>query len=388
MYAGGFLKNEIGHEAINLFKSDNGKHYIFIGAHGVVGKKHKKNTLSAILLVKRINKTTVEIEAKVYPKTIDEKMAEFLFCDDLETQRKLVAEYIRENKISYAGLSLNEVFNDDWTAFSFSPISFEVSAIYKPKTPLYLTKTPNLKDERHIYLSDGAVSSRSLHWFYIENSKESKTAFAIVKEIVKREDLWESFEPSALAFEEEADFMSIIRQETNELAYSNMLQFFFRANKSVFHRFAKEVLHAEITGNYSVEREKNNIDLLITDTKNIIVIENKIEAKLENHQLQKYAETAKKMSGGRKIGLFVLSPDYNDIGLKEVMGGKEYAELKYSQLYAFFSRKENNIQSKYFADFLYSLKIHSETLSDRNLAMMRQRITRLIKNTQEETSHG
>lgn len=41
MYAGGFLEvgNNIGHEAINLFKADDGKNYVYVTPSGKVPKE-------------------------------------------------------------------------------------------------------------------------------------------------------------------------------------------------------------------------------------------------------------------------------------------------------------------------------------------------------------
>ncbi|MGT2960611.1 PD-(D/E)XK nuclease family protein [Streptococcus caballi] len=76
------------------------------------------------------------------------------------------------------------------------------------------------------------------------------------------------------------NFLNIIRQEDSELAFSNMFAYFFNINRIAFSRFAKKVLSVEIQTDFTIEREKKNIDLLICDKNNVIVIENKIKSSI------------------------------------------------------------------------------------------------------------
>ena len=54
-----------------------------------------------------------------------------------------------------------------------------------------------------------------------------------------------------------------------------MFVYFFDINGEAFSRFAREVLHIEVQTDFTIEREKRNIDLLISDKNNAVVIENK-----------------------------------------------------------------------------------------------------------------
>ena len=40
MYTGSWLDENIGHEIINLFRSDNGQNYIYVLPWGTMDKKH------------------------------------------------------------------------------------------------------------------------------------------------------------------------------------------------------------------------------------------------------------------------------------------------------------------------------------------------------------
>lgn len=59
-----------------------------------------------------------------------------------------------------------------------------------------------------------------------------------------------------------------------------MFAYFFDINREAFSRFAREVLHIEVQTDFTIEREKRNIDLLISDKNNAVVIENKIKSSI------------------------------------------------------------------------------------------------------------
>ena len=66
MYVGRYLNDNIGHEVINLIKSDNGQNYIYVNPYGSMDKKHN-NKIDTILLVRNSNiKDTFEILAQAY----------------------------------------------------------------------------------------------------------------------------------------------------------------------------------------------------------------------------------------------------------------------------------------------------------------------------------
>ena len=51
VFAGEYLDKNIGHEAVCLFKADNGEHYIYITPYGEVGKTNELKENDYILLV-------------------------------------------------------------------------------------------------------------------------------------------------------------------------------------------------------------------------------------------------------------------------------------------------------------------------------------------------
>lgn len=66
MFSGNYLENEdnIGHEIINLYKDDNGKNYIYLLSGGDYQKDRADNDIQGILLVRGISANCVEVIAK------------------------------------------------------------------------------------------------------------------------------------------------------------------------------------------------------------------------------------------------------------------------------------------------------------------------------------
>ena len=59
MYTGSYLSTNLGHEVINMFQADNGKHYLYLNAKGNFSDSGKK--VSTMLLVRHIEKNKVEV---------------------------------------------------------------------------------------------------------------------------------------------------------------------------------------------------------------------------------------------------------------------------------------------------------------------------------------
>ena len=62
MYSGNYLETgNLGHEVINLFKCDNGNHYIYAMSAGDYDTKTHNNSIKKIILVRNIDQHKAEI---------------------------------------------------------------------------------------------------------------------------------------------------------------------------------------------------------------------------------------------------------------------------------------------------------------------------------------
>lgn len=62
MYTGSYLSSNLGHEVINMFQADNGKHYLYLNDKGNFHKKYTKS-IDDMLLVRYVGENKVEILA-------------------------------------------------------------------------------------------------------------------------------------------------------------------------------------------------------------------------------------------------------------------------------------------------------------------------------------
>ena len=218
-----------------------------------------------------------------------------------------------------------------------------------------------------------------------ETNWETKNTTPKVKDILKNKEIFK---------QGENNFIQIIKKEYDELTYSNLFAYIFASNISAFQKFAKEVLKVErFDGDLVIEREKANIDLLLTDNQNAVVIENKIkssingicdrhdiESELVQSQLKKYQEYTEEHYNEKNKYYFIFSPNYNHIKLENYECGKNYRLVEFSEIYNFFNQNKKlykNVQ--YFEEFLYALKKHIKSVDSNHEENMYQRFYNTIE---------
>ena len=188
MYTGEYLleENNIGHEAINLFKADNGKNYIYILANGYINLNH--TNVEAVLLTKKDGKNRVKIVAKAVGLTeiipLDARIT-------LEAAKKLTDKFIEENNICYGGVPLLKIFaeniDEGMPDDKSVAISFEAEKVVKAKESIYLLDKNNSAQSDVEFCLDDINFSRSSLRQYI---KENTNAYKRIEEIIARQDLW------------------------------------------------------------------------------------------------------------------------------------------------------------------------------------------------------
>ena len=386
MYVGRFLENNIGHEVINLFKDDNGSNYIYINPYGQLDKKH--NEIESIFLVRGINATTVEIIAKAVGliPILDNALPR-------DTANKIQRDYIRENKVTYDGVLLDDIYyqNESTNEVTTVYISFKAENIFYPKQKIYLTTDEKTNfAEKSFLLSETTFPKQALHWTYSVDSK----AYTVLSSVIQDSALWENknktqriSEISETSSERDFNFLKLIRKEYDELCYSNMFHYFLSEDKELFKDFMSDVLGLRTKGKYSIQREKEHIDLLIQDDENIVVIENKIKSginglrhdiygDLVQSQLLDYHKYADEHARNRKESFYIFAPNYNKIDLRNYEKSEDYKIINYSVLYDFFSKHKS--ENKYYDDFLSALKIHAKEIDNSNFEIMQERFIETI----------
>lgn len=408
MYNGDYLMSDnknIGHEVINLFQSDNGNNYIYVLPYGCMAKEHN-DKIETIVLVKRHNASLLEILAKA------EELEQIIHLDDTrpncqERIHKEQIKHIKNNDIKYGGIYLHEIMNDnDGSDIAFY-VTFKAKRIVKPKKRIFLT-VDNKEDTKHSkncknihILKDVENFAKQSPKMYI-NSVSDKKAYNTLNKIINNADFWKRKKDSRkvnmdIKTSKENAFIDIIKKGYDELSYSNLFQYIFNADRKLFYNFTKDVLKVTMNGNYVVERETGNIDLLIYNYKKVIVIENKIKSgingicfdedgKIIGSQLGKYQTYVDdKFSDDKyKKSYFVFTPDYNIIDLKVYDKNKNYKLIKYSTIYEFFHKNRANCRDiPYYKEFLYALEKHVKEIDNNNDIDAERRFVKAIKEKQK-----
>ena len=404
MYVGAYLSegDNIGHEIINLYKADDGKNYIYLNSQGTIELSHGENRIT-VLLVRKFASKTYKVLAKAEGVTILD------FADS-----KLPREERYKGQVAlgltYGGISLVDLFNENSYHGSLQEeknayTTFVADKVIKPKNQIYITDDASVSGDNTFFIrTNKGFGKQTLREFYNENEKPD--SFADLNQIIENRELWEDAnttqaisELPELQKDPYFNFLKIIRQEDNELAFSNMFAYFFDINREAFSRFAREVLHIEVQTDFTIEREKKNIDLLISDKNNAVVIENKIKSSIngidDRHdiysdqvqsQLKKYYRFVTSDDEYRKktASCFIFSPNYNRIDLSKFSCGEKYTIVYYREIYNFFV--ENRIsfdEVPYFDDFIKAMYKHTKDYDNDLEEEMQRRFQNTICNAKK-----
>lgn len=516
MFAGKYCIDNIGHEIINLFKTDNGENYIYINPYGRINKEYNGKIKYVLftqqyapcllrVLAKVVVGNTTENEDLLYEKDkekypycyLKDNQKEFIkktnkayqeyndlekiyktsnnvsklyklkdcelkkLCEENKKKFDLVlrhAKYLRDyneanilqreiiekNGITYNGVNLDKIFDNNIRNEESVYFTFKAEEIYTPKIPLYI-KTPEKKNASKNECEQGLEAHASKEnkikknsRFKVGNTKNEPAikgkgkifetdAFLIttdarsyitygkhnmynnlLDEFINKEEYWEKSDRITNIKQnneyEKTNIIRIMRKEYDELAFSNLFKYIFEANRDLFIKFAKDKLEVEITKNYTVQREVENIDLLISDNDNVIVIENKIKSgingvsydidkkkKLKTQLDDYYFLLEKGIKSGEKGKIkeiykthqnkdkhyFIFLPNYSTTETKEndkyVYGSKKgvkYTVVRYRTIFDWFNQPD--VKNKYLKDVLYfeefleAVQMHSKDI-DNNL---------------------
>ena len=349
--------------------------------------------------------------------------------------------YIIENDVRYGGCRIDKLFEENTSEqYGLSIfLTYKAENIRRPQKKTYLTTDPDKKsddnnDYTHLdrdrlatttlatyFTSDGKVTKYNKieldskgQKIKVFNKKKNKKITNRVKyddkelaEIKKKEtenfnvlhELWlnDSFKKVANPYkpivttDEGFTFLSLIKKEYDELVYSNMFQFFFThpSYRNLFVSFIKNHTDGMISlsDDFIIVREsEKNIDLLVKDSQNIVVIENKIKAainglkydengELIEDQLEKYRKYVESKYPNQNHYYFVFLPDYSVIQPDEL---KEYTPIYYSELSKWFrkgiDKQGNDSIDVYYRDFIKSLMYHSSKTDNHHEEIMRKRL--------------
>ncbi|HEM3665914.1 TPA: PD-(D/E)XK nuclease family protein [Streptococcus suis] len=404
MYVGGYLSegDNIGHEIINLYKADDGKNYIYLNSQGTIELSRGENSI-IVLLVRKFASKIYKVLAKAEGITILD------FADSKLPRKERYKGQVALG-LTYGGVSLVDLFNENSYRGSLEEeknayTTFVADRVIKPKNQIYITDDESVSGDNTFFIrTNKGFGKQTLREFYNENEKSEP--FTDLNEIIENNELWEETNTTQAISELPEpqkdpyfNFLKIIRQEDNELAFSNMFAHFFNINRGAFSRFAQEVLSVDIQTDFTIEREKKNIDLLISDKNNAVVIENKIKSSInginERHdiysdqvqsQLKKYYQfvTTDDEYRQKTVSCFIFSPNYNRIDLSKFSCGEKYTVVYYREIYNFFVENRNLFDDvPYFEDFINAMHKHTKDYDNELEEEMQRRFQNTIFNAKK-----
>ncbi len=296
MYAGGYLTigENIGHEIINLVRSDNGNNYLWLNAGGNC-QKSKFIDKNGNMLYDEIVMLMVRMYGhkkwKVLGKAVidTDSLEEYMVPKFGEKYHKEQIEKIKKEKICYGGLPINKIFDNNFFNEEIQS-GVDIYFTFKAKDVFLPASTPE-NIEKTIIAIEGlkGLSKQSLRMYLSYDNTDKKDTYNKFNDIIDGKAFdWETKNTtqmvdvdSAVFNNEEEYFLKIINEEYRELSFSNLLAYFLK-NKKVMNLFAKQVLklNAFDSDAYSITREEKNIDLFISSAEHYIIIENKIRSGL------------------------------------------------------------------------------------------------------------
>lgn len=424
MYSGDYLeRGNIGHEVINLFKSDNGNHYIYAMSAGDYDTKRHFNTIKKVILVRNVDEYKVEVlgiadvgeevfasqvpEPSKYtslPSTSELRNG-FMNCKNpdgsdkdektlqrIETYKRVhekQIEYIDKNSITYDGVKLYDLYAKNNTANIGHSIyiTFKAANFRRPKELLYIcdNRYENKENDSHCFILKSRSRMCGASVATYESLDDSEIQRLINSPYWEEKDNSPKVDTKNISIKS-TSLLNIIKKNNDEITYSNWIAYYLKNDKELLKQFILSFTKQESSfENIEVIREsKNNIDIYYEDSQSIYVFENKIKSSIngtqkkegiteeekEFSQLEKYYIFAEKESEKsipkKKTGYFILLPNYayKDISkLNRYSKFEEYKIIRYSQLLDFF--KSTNCNLPYYSDFLKALEYHaSEYLND------------------------
>lgn len=368
-------------------------------------------------------------------------------CQRAQKRGKKIHEcqmnYIDENNkndkdgltLTYSDKKLEEIFEkNDGNGCSIYT-TYHARTFIRLETPVFITDTKILSKQKKyseikLYNINKDIekteqikfSKSSLIMYFGEDYKNTSKAYKKIKYLIEDIIKNQSKRDKNISNKNNNDkrrnnidknkrFFEIIGQEYNELAFSNLFQYIFgKKARTTFKNFVKKYLKLDLDDDFQIEREKNHVDLLISDGTHLIIIENKIKSDINGTQLTDYCylthgmkknkndyienenlkdKFIKYRDDNKKFCLF--APDYNHIKKDELTAKcnidkkkKEYKYelVEYSKIWDYFSNHystKDGEKDSYYDEFLNAIERHSHGVDNIQEQQMFERFEERIK---------
>ena len=399
MYVGDYLSTNLGHEVINLFKADNGNHYIYLNSMGNFASAHK-GKIGYMLFVKYHKENEMEVIGMATELTevvgSDQSLGQNYKAlnKTIHAAQKKFIENEPEGGVKYGKVSILDIFNNAEQQSIF--ITYTAGKVYKPVkgSRIFLRYGENIQNEvvdNNLYfaLKSYNLPKTSLKsYIYPEENEDRKADYDnVFEKLICNANLWTTEDVKRVnvdnsQIQQTVSIFDICQIQNDENRFSYAIAYFMMQKKyrELWQKFFSN--HGiDLSDNYTVTREESakiedaqwdhaekpsggRIDLLIRDEKNIVVIENKIKSDINTKESDKddatqlnryvnYVEWLIENCDGTKSKshFLILTPKYNIPDVGEDMK-KIYSIVTYHDLYHFLlENKSVFANDRNFVDF-------------------------------------
>ena len=320
MYTGSYLSTNLGHEVINMFQADNGRHYLYLNAKGNFSERGKQ--VGTMLLVRGINDNRVEVVGMA--KNLNPvESANCTLPRDLGrvngSVRQQQKDFLESKNVTYGDVPIIDIFGEKGQQSVYVSYWVEGKDFFRPKdkTRIIIEFPPSKKNttDYEVYMRAGMLenkegkdgkliiirlkqhnfSSQSLHQFILEGVDwESLSNLC-------NDNLWVNdntkVDSQANVEKQEISLFDICQIQKDENRISNALSYFIDKYPKLWSKFFADQLNPEkpefdeiesVTREESAKVEGENwkdktggrVDLLIRTKSKYVIIENKIDSSL------------------------------------------------------------------------------------------------------------
>ena len=185
MFSGSYLEENIGHEIINLYQSDNGENYIYLSPDGNFDAKYKDRI--AYVILTQDNGTNQD-------KVVG--LAE-IDCDVYQHGDTILKQinYIVKHNVKYGGTYAHIPFMANKSQQDII-IDFKAKALYQPTKEIiidYSAKRNTIKYKGVLVVSVGGLLKKSRKSLkqYVEPSEDNHNpAYDVLAKFIKDAKLW------------------------------------------------------------------------------------------------------------------------------------------------------------------------------------------------------
>jgi len=424
MYTGRYItqQGKLGHEIINLFKADDGKFYIWLNSMGVCTQA--KADRCTVLMVRSISANLYKVLAKAENCQFCEGAKSSRARKNIEKEKeKAEKRYFAQKELVKKGATYNgkdpmdDIFKDkDMFA------TFYTQEVYEANGDVYITTEPKRENiEKGIYYVKFKRVSEAMRAYFMDEEKKAYQQLQDLIEDKQGKGIWKTDTTEKVKDQNtnvslpDFNFFKLICKERDELSFSNALAYFIE--RMGIEDFLENCLKLDASyskDNYELSREKNNIDISFWGDKNVVIIENKIDANITvdkkatiekqiekavelyfpdvsketEKELQDKLKSLSQKATGREsqlskyylyamayllskgvsekelekhIECFLLIPKYAEKQFEQddkqryssdFMYGEKYKIITYKELYDYFEKKTGD---KYLSDFISAL---------------------------------